>query len=563
MRNNKKGLIASLGAAVTALALALGGSAAAFAAPTTIDPNSTVNLNIVKLSTPDGNPLQPTGKTQSHPAGSTPIGGVEFTVRQITNAGDLTTNAGWQEAATVEYDAATGAWTKAGAAFTPSFSATAPNVQTAVTDINGVPRTGAVDADGYGTGAAAYQNMPIGLYFVSETDTPAGVTPAAPFVVALPMTDPTSLDAWMYTVHVYPKNSKQTLTKSVDDSAAYVPGGSNDIVWTLGADVPRVNTSSNPAAPVWAKPTAFTVTDKLDVQLEAVTAGDVEVSITNGAGTAIGAQPVAGTDYDIALAGDPQTLTVTFKGANDGFAKLQAAAATPNAKVVVRITSQAETPAADTLADTNAGIIANGGPSAHRTSASLVTTVDGETTTLYSNTVESKWQNVIFSKVNDAASPAYLAGAEFALYASAADAEAGAQELVASAASAANADNVALNNVRVSDHENGVAIADPADYRVYWLAETVAPAGYELLAEPIPVVLLSNGDVQKVTLDGSGKPSSSTAIGNVVNLEKNAGFELPLTGGTGTMLLTVGGIAILAIVLIAARRRRDTEAAAE
>ena len=162
MKNKKRGLLTSLGAAAAALAFALGGASAAFAAPTTIDPDAKVNLNIVKLSTPDGAPLTPTGKVQAVPAGSTPIGGVEFTVKRITNAGDLTTNAGWQEAATVVYDAVTGTWTKGGAAFTPAFG----TAQVSVTDANGVPRTGPVDGNGHGTGAAAYPNMDIGLYVV-------------------------------------------------------------------------------------------------------------------------------------------------------------------------------------------------------------------------------------------------------------------------------------------------------------------------------------------------------------------------------------------------------------
>mgnify|MGYP006333746269 CR=1 FL=1 len=557
MKNKKRGLLTSLGAAAAALAFALGGASAAFAAPTTIDPDAKVNLNIVKLSTPDGAPLTPTGKVQAVPAGSTPIGGVEFTVKRITNAGDLTTNAGWQEAATVVYDAVTGTWTKGGAAFTPAFG----TAQVSVTDANGVPRTGPVDGNGHGTGAAAYQNMDIGLYFVEETDTPPGVTPAVPFVVALPMTDPVDLNAWLYTVHVYPKNSQQAFTKTVVDTAAFVPGGTNDVVWTLNASVPRVNTSSNPAIPAWAKPTAFTITDKLDEQLATVLPAAVTVNITDSAGNNIGTQPVSGTDYTLGITGTPQVVTVTFIGANDGFAKLQAAAATPNAKVVVTITSQVQAPVSGTVADTNGGVVSNGGGSGHRTETSLVTTVNGDTTTLYTASVESKWQNVVFSKVSNATTAVPLEDAVFALYASEANAKAGTSALVTSDPSAAVANNVALNNVRVSDFQNGATVALLADYRVYWLAETVAPEGYELLAEPIPVVLLSDGSVQRVTLDGSGRPTAQSPIGNGVNVPHNAGFQLPLTGGMGTAILTVLGVGILAVVLVVARRRRSAEAA--
>ena len=51
MKNKKRGLLTSLGAAAAALAFALGGASAAFAAPTTIDPDAKVNLNIVNVTT--------------------------------------------------------------------------------------------------------------------------------------------------------------------------------------------------------------------------------------------------------------------------------------------------------------------------------------------------------------------------------------------------------------------------------------------------------------------------------------------------------------------------------
>lgn len=563
MNIKKKRLIQSLGAAATAIALALGGSVAAFAAPTTIDPAKEVNLNIVKLSTPDGSALEPTGQEQTLPGGSTTIGGVEFTVRQITNAGDLKTNSGWQEASQVDYNAATGEWTKSDDPFTPDFSAAAPATQVAVTDADGIPRIGAVDGDGYGTGATAYQTMPIGLYFVEETATPAGVTPAAPFVVALPMTNPTSLKEWLYTVHVYPKNSEATFIKTVDDSAAYVPGVTNNVVWTLNADVPRVNTSSDPdTPPVWATPTAFTINDVLDNRLAEVDGTNVAVKITDGAGGDLGNQPVVATDYVVtiipptAAVGEAQTVNVAFEGT--GFDLLQRAAATPNAKVVVTITTQTEAPELPaTLASTTEGVITN--------SATFSTTVTGSTTELTSNEVQTIWRDITFTKVNDADVAEELEGAVFGLFVTEDDAidaiDANDVTLaIATSAPTGVGGQVLIPNVRISNHENGILLTDPDDYRVYWLAETVAPDGYELLAEPIPVVLLDDGAVVELDVALGGE---KTAIGNVVNVPQNAGFVLPLTGGMGTALLTIAGIAILATVLFVARRRRDTELSTE
>lgn len=56
-------------------------------------------------------------------------------------------------------------------------------------------------------GVASFDNLPLGIYVVIETDSPALVTQkAAPFMVAIPMTKESG-DGWLYDVHVYPKNA--------------------------------------------------------------------------------------------------------------------------------------------------------------------------------------------------------------------------------------------------------------------------------------------------------------------------------------------------------------------
>ena len=60
------------------------------------------------------------------------------------------------------------------------------------------------------TGADGIANFPgldLGLYVVVETGTPAKVTsPVKPFLVSVPMTKASSLNEWLYDIHVYPKN---------------------------------------------------------------------------------------------------------------------------------------------------------------------------------------------------------------------------------------------------------------------------------------------------------------------------------------------------------------------
>nr|WP_256870659.1 SpaA isopeptide-forming pilin-related protein [Paenarthrobacter nitroguajacolicus] len=101
--------------------------------------------------------------------------------------------------------------------------------------------------------------------------------------------------------------------------------------------------------------------------------------------------------------------------------------------------------------------------------------------------------------------------------------------------------------MRYSDWADGAAVAPgSADYRTYYLVETTAPAGYELLAEPISFLI----------------NAASTTVGvdlSVKNIPSNSGFELPLTGGVGTGLLyAAGALLVVGAGLLFVRNRRNT-----
>jgi len=85
-------------------------------------------------------------------------------------------------------------------------------------------------------------------------------------------------------------------------------------------------------------------------------------------------------------------------------------------------------------------------------------------------------------------------------------------------------------------------------YQTYWLVEVKALDGHQLAAEPVEFSITAN-------------TSNLTDKQTFVNQKNTNGFVLPLTGGMGTAFLTFGGIALLAVVLIVARRRRAVEAA--
>lgn len=83
----------------------------------------------------------------------------------------------------------------------------------------------------------------------------------------------------------------------------------------------------------------------------------------------------------------------------------------------------------------------------------------------------------------------------------------------------------------------------------YYLKETKAPKGYNLLKNPVEIRIDSAG---KIYVDGSTKENT----GNV-EVKNNSGTLLPSTGGMGTTLIYIAGIVLVVLsgyVLISKRR---------
>ena len=184
-------------ALVVALAAPLLASATAHAAvgtaPLAVDPNAKGSLTLHKMETPYWNPVTCPANGASLPtecAGdASPVAGVTFTVTQVEGVDVLGGSAGDKIAA---YEAS------------PSSAAAHLDRTTA--------RTGTTAADG----SLAFSDLPLGLYYVEETSTPAGVTPSLPFVVSVPGY-PAEGAALQYDIDVYPKNAVDSISIEVVD----------------------------------------------------------------------------------------------------------------------------------------------------------------------------------------------------------------------------------------------------------------------------------------------------------------------------------------------------------
>lgn len=475
-------------AGVAALTLAAPASAAA---PNLVDPNAVGSLTIHKFEAPETPTGLPHDGTEQNVA-LNPLPGVGFTVYKVDTI-DLTSNQGWIDASELA-DLAPDSVADITAA---GYTANAVGGQT-LTDANG---------------EIALTNLDLGVYFVVETAPLAGSTGVTPFLVTVPLTDPANDDAWLYDVHVYPKNALTAATKTVEDSADLKIG--DEIDFTITGDIPNVSPIDG-----------YKIVDTLDAKLDYVSAA---VALTDGT-------PLAATDYTITHDATTNAVTVEFTAA--GRAVLAA-----NNDTEVQVVLTAAVNAVGEIANTavlypNAGsyTVAPGEPGGPTVTPEVIT----------------KWGEITLEKTDEAG--ASVTGAVFSVYPTQQDAIDGTNAIVLGGQTefAVAADGtVTISGLRYSDWANNAAVAPgEAGYQSYWLAEIVAPDGYELLAAPIEFTVTADTTEAGVDLE-------------VVNVPSNAGFTLPMTGGAGTTLFLAGGVLLLAgAVLLAVRSRRKAVAQA-
>lgn len=90
----------------------------------------------------------------------------------------------------------------------------------------------------------------------------------------------------------------------------------------------------------------------------------------------------------------------------------------------------------------------------------------------------------------------------------------------------------------------------------YYLKETKAPDGYNLLKEPIKIVVTGDAVTGKpvIKVDNNG----TATVVKKVEVQNNSGSLLPSTGGMGTTLIyVVGSILVLASGIVLFSKRKE------
>lgn len=220
-------------------------------------------------------------------------------------------------------------------------------------------------------------------------------------------------------------------------------------------------------------------------------------------------------DYTVSYNEESGRLTVDFT--NDGLAKLNKAGIT---KVTVRYAAKViyKTAARD-YQDVNGAVLTFSKNSVDDTTK----TDDGKT--------QAKFYGLKIVKIGENNKQTLLKGAVFDVY----------------KGSVADANKVGTLNT----DENGAANLDGqfvlGNGETYVLKEIKAPAGYQLAADTT------------VTVSATGDKANVEAgyVTATISDAKDTGFNLPQTGGAGTVALTVAGVAIMggaAVLLVRSRK---------
>lgn len=324
-----------------------------------------------------------------------------------------------------------------------------------------------------------------------------------------------SLDTTNPSVTIKEKNSKPTVDKQVQENSNSNWGDTNDA--NIG-DTVNFKTTINV---VDGQPKNYVLHDKMSNGLT-FDAGSVEVKIGDRTLT-------LGSDYTlIANPKDGCTFEIEFK---ENVLK-------PNDVVIVTYSA--------TLND-KAVIAGEGNPNETHLTYGDNSHTEKDTTRTYT------WQMDVLKYTMKDNKETPLAGAKFVLYKTV-----DGKTLYARADENNKITGWTENEGDATVFEtpdNGQFSIIGLDAGTYYLKEIEAPAGYNMLKDPIEVVITA-------TVDGTTNTRTATVTYNktstgTVKVENKTGAELPSTGGIGTTIFyVVGGLLVVAAGVLLVTRKR-------
>ena len=425
-------------------------------------------------------------------------------------------------------------------------SVTVPTGVTAADFVSGLP-TGTAVTNTAGTGTLTFSSLPLGLYLVKETVTPAGVAQSNDFLVSIPMSTTVSGNSvWDYDPVATPKNTvvDGTVSKGITSGATLVSGSTYTA--SLGDSVTYAITAKLPTTFTITPYTTYKVTDIPSAGLVIDYAGSGTATNFDGIVVTVGATTLTrNTHYTITNSGTGfvvELITDVPTGTTPG---TQAAALTNGA--VVTITYSAKlSPTATGSSFTNTVAV----NSQYNTPGGGTVTPPPIIPPAIDPPPTIVTYNYALQKVDGNNSNAPLAGAKFAIQNSSGSYLAWTSTNGWTVATGLSDPNLYTFTSATASSAivpfNGLAGGS------YNIVELSAPAGYSQLTAAIPVTISATTTADANTA-GGGAGYSIQVVNSLANT-----FTLPGTGGMGIYLYTIGGVLLIgaAIVLFARNRKR-------
>lgn len=329
-----------------------------------------------------------------------------------------------------------------------------------------------------------------------------------------------SLDTTMPSVTIKEKNGEPTVDKKVQENSNGTWGKTNDA--NVG-DTVNFRTTINV---VDGQPKDYVLHDTMSDGL--TFDGTVEVTV-NGTKITTGYQLVN-------PAADGCTFEVVFT--NDSL----------KANDIVVVTYSA-------IVNSDAIVAGTGNP--NRTHLSYTDTNDVTQNTETSETRTYTWQIDVFKYTKSGEEEVALKDAEFILYREASEGEEYAVVANGKLTGWTKNEGDATKLVTPADGKFSITGLDAG---TYYLKETTAPAGYNLLKDPVEIVITA--DIDATTNVGTATVSYGENSTGTVKVENKTGTELPSTGGIGTTIFYVLGsvLVVAAGVLLVTKKRMDGKA---
>ena len=430
-------------------------------------------------------------------------------------------------------------------------------------------------------GHTSAENLEQGLYLVVETRVPENVTSTCnPFFVSLPMTTVDGA-AWNYDVTVYPKNQtgNPTLDKTVRESKNST-GKNNGSLTDIGDGYAHTATASvgdvvdyqiiSTLPTITSKATSLSEYTYVDTMSKGIRYNkqDVVIEFFKDTGCTDKITTWDETSSKFTVAYDDTANTMTIRMTEAGLTEINEATTvyTDSVKRGYSDCTMRITYAATLTADAQMG---------DKDNPNEVVLTWKRTNTTYFDTLNDcchvytygidvlkqfsdnggKVQNVKFLLHNDTDDVYVIADLKDGVY-------------YAKGFAAKKADATTF----VPNAQGHVVVKGLED-DTYSLTETATDKGYILLKEAVKIVITTkeNGACEQCgaklpTATGTvnGKDATMTDGNAIVPLTvvNNPGFDLPKTGGYGTWMFTIGGVALLgaaAFIVIRSRKHKNEQ----